>query len=102
MIPRSWTLPLVYHSKDNYFLILYNSLSALHAIHNLKYDHPVLLKIHELYSQLIQEEREIVFVWVPGHVGIRDNSAADSAAKDALDGDISDELITFLTSNSFE
>ena len=30
-----------------------------------------------------------------GHVGIRGNSAADSAAKDALDGDISIELIPF-------
>ena len=69
---------------------------ALQAIHNLKYDHPVLINIRELYSQLIQEEsREIVFVWVPGHVGIRGNSAADSAAKDALDGDISDELVPF-------
>ena len=66
----------VYHSKQKSFLILSDSLSALQAIHNLKYDHPVLIKIHELYSQLIQEEREIIFVWVPGHVGIRGNSAA--------------------------
>ena len=58
-------------------------------------DHPILIKSHELYSQLIQEEREIVFVCVPGHVGIRGNSAADYAAKDAFDGDISDELIRF-------
>ena len=72
-----------------------DSLSALQAIHNLKYDNPVLIKIHELYSQLIQEEREIIFVWVPGHVGIRGNYAADSAAKDALNGDISDEFIPF-------
>ena len=64
-------------------------------MHNLKYDHPVLIKIHELYSQLIQEERDIVFVCVSDHVGIRGNSAADSAAKDALDGNISDELIPF-------
>ena len=33
-------------------------------------------------------EWESVLVWDFGHVGIRGNSAADSAAKDALDGDI--------------
>ena len=42
---------------------------------------------------MTRDGREIVFIWVPGHVGIRGNSAADSAAKDALDGDISVELI---------
>ena len=44
---------------------------------------------------MTREGREIVFIWVPGHVGIRGNSAADSAANDALDGDISVELIPF-------
>ena len=40
---------------------------------------------------MTRDGRETVFIWVPGHVGIRGNSAA----KDALDGDISVELITF-------
>ena len=88
MIPLA--LKHVYHSKHKSFLILSDSLSALQAIHNLKYDHPILITIHELFSQLIQEEREIAFVWVPV---IRGNYAADVAAKYALDGDISGEWV---------
>lgn len=34
-----------------------------------------------------------LIVRVPGHVDISGNSAADSAAKDALDGDVSDKYI---------
>ena len=44
---------------------------------------------------MTRQGREIVFIWVPGHVGIRGNLAADSAAKDALDGDILIEPIPF-------
>ena len=85
----------VYYSKEKSFLILSDSLSSLQSILNLKYDHPVLVQILELYTEMTREGREIVFIWVPGHVGIRGNSAADSAAKYALDGDISVELIPF-------
>ena len=85
----------VYYSKEKSFFILSDSLSALQSILNLKYDHPVLVKILELYTEMTREGRETVFIWVPGHVGIRENSAADSAAKDALDGDISVERILF-------
>ena len=45
--------------------------------------------------ELTRGWKELVFIWVLGHVGIRGNSAANSAAKDALDGDISDVLIPF-------
>ena len=83
----------VYYSREKSFLILSDSLSSLQSILNLKYDHPVLVQILELYTEMTREGREIVFIWVAGHVGIRGNSAADSAAKDALDGNISVELI---------
>ena len=85
----------VYYSKGTLFLILSDSLSSLQSIFNLKYDHPVLVQILDLYTEMTRDGRETVFIWVPGHVGIRGNLAADSAAKDALDGDISVELIPF-------
>ena len=44
---------------------------------------------------LITRNGNIAFVWVPGHADIIGNSAAESAAKDVLEGDISDELIPF-------
>ena len=86
----------VHYSKEKSFLILSDSLSSLQSILNLKYDHPVLVQILELYTETTRQGSKIVFIWVPGHVGIRGNSAADSAAEDALDGDISVELIPFL------
>ena len=53
------------------------------------------MKILELHMELIRDGKETAFIWVAGHVGIRGNSAADSAAKDALGGDILDKLIPF-------
>ena len=43
--------------------------------------------------ELTRDGKDIVFAWVPSHMGTKGNSAADSAAEDALDGNISDELI---------
>ena len=63
----------VYYSKEKSFLILSDSLSSLQSVLNLKYDHPVLVQILELYTEMTREEREIVFVWVPSNVGIRGN-----------------------------
>ena len=61
----------------------------------MKYDRPIPTNLQELHSDLLRDKKGIVFVPVPGRVGIRGNSAADTAADDALDGDISDELIPF-------
>ena len=75
-------------------MILSDSLSSLQSIFNLKYDNPVLVQILDLYTEMTRDGREIVFIWVPGHVGIRGNSAADSAAKDAL-------VLCFLVTDAF-
>ena len=41
----------VYYSKEKSFLVLSDSLSSLQSILNLKYDHPVLVQILELYTE---------------------------------------------------
>ena len=41
----------VYYAKEKSFLILSISLSSLQSILNLKYDHPVLVQILELYTE---------------------------------------------------
>jgi len=66
-------------TKGKSFLIS-DSLSSLQSIFNLKYDNPILVQILELYTEMTRDGRQIVFIWVPGHVGIRGNWAADSAA----------------------
>ena len=62
-----------------------DSLSALQTLGKLKSDHPLLIQMQELLYKINADQREIVFMWVPGHVGIRGNEAADRAAKEALD-----------------
>ena len=63
----------------------------------MKYDDSILIKKKKKITNcLIRYGKEIVFVSVHCHVGISGNLAADSAAKDALDGDVSDNYIFFL------
>ena len=66
-------------------MIFSDSLSAVQALGKLKTDHPLLIQIQELLHKINADQKEIVFMWVPGHVGIRGNKAADRAAKEALD-----------------
>ena len=41
--------------------------------------------LSNLYFRLICDNNDIVFAWVPGHVGIRENNLVDLAAKPALE-----------------
>ena len=67
--------------------MLSDSLSVLKSISNAKCDHPLLVDIFNFYFKLC-DNKDIVFAWVPGHVGIRGNNVVDLAAKHALEKSI--------------
>ena len=66
-------------------MIFSHSISALQALRKLKTNHPLQIQIQELLHKINADQKEIVFMWVPGHVGIQGNKAADRAVKEALD-----------------
>ena len=68
--------------------MLSDSLSVLKSISNAKCDNPLLVDLFNLYFKLC-DNKDIVFAWVPGHVGIRGNNVVDLAAKHALEKSIS-------------
>jgi ribonuclease HI len=78
------SLQYISTSKSRHFIIFCDSLSCLQAIKNCRSDHPILRDILELHDKLSLAQNDIIFYWLPSHMGIRGNSLADSAAKSAL------------------
>ena len=77
-----FALKQAYQSQERKFIKKNSdSLSALQALGKIKTDHPLLIQIQELLHKISADQKKLVFMWVPGHVGIRENEAADRAAK---------------------
>nr|CAI5850357.1 unnamed protein product [Callosobruchus analis] len=72
------------------YLICSDSLSALSAIQNKFASDPLLIRIHILHNQLHQENKQIIFIWCPGHTGLRGNEIADQAARHSIMSDVTD------------
>ncbi len=73
-------------SESKRFVIFVDSKSVLQALEKKDWQNPLVQKILERHSWLCGEgEKKIVFCWIPSHIGIKGNEAADKAAKDGLD-----------------
>ena len=78
-------LALNHIEQDVYwrYIIFNDSLSAMQALEGEKTDNPLIVNLLEKLSRLCKRA-DIVFCWLPSHVGISGNEEADKAAKDAL------------------
>ena len=90
-----FALKQAYQSQERKVMVFSDSLSAVQALGKLKTDHPLPIQIQELLHKINADQKEIVFMWVPGHVGIRGNEAADRTAKEALDNKPTADLMPF-------
>ena len=74
-------------------MISSDSLSALQALEKLNSNHPLLIQIQDKLHKIEVDQKGVVFMWVPGHVGICGNEAAGRAAKEALEMEPMDDLM---------
>ena len=65
-------------------LVISDSLSALQALRGGEISHPYIYGIFYQLCRLDALGSEVVFCWVPSHIGIPGNERADQAAKSAL------------------
>ena len=81
-------------TKNNKFVVFGDSKSALQALLS-KWDHPTVQTIMRFLVFLHTVHKTIIFCWLPSHMGIFGNERADSAAKAALQKDVSNCLISY-------
>ncbi|GFW51839.1 putative RNA-directed DNA polymerase from transposon X-element [Trichonephila clavipes] len=73
-------------SKHRHFCVYTDRMSALESLHFLtERRHPTVIEILLLLRKLERKGFDIIFSWVPGHVGILGNEQADTAARSMSD-----------------
>ena len=76
-------LDIISEETTKNFIIFTDSLSVLLSLQNQKQENPLIIKLLEKIN-IISSTKNIIFVWIPSHVGIKGNDRADTAAKKAL------------------
>ena len=76
-------LHFISSNNNKEFIIFSDSLSVLQSLNNRNFSNPLvqqlLIKYHKLSTQ-----KDIIFCWLPSHVGISGNEEADKVAKSSL------------------
>ena len=76
------------NSLENKFVIFSDSLSVLKSLNHTSSKNPKIQNVIEKHHEL-SKTKEILFCWLPSHVVIKGNEAADVKAKASLDLEIS-------------
>ena len=71
------------NSLENKFVIFSDSLSVLKSLNHTSSKHPKIQNLIEKHHEL-SKTKEILFCWLPSHIGIKGNEAADVKAKASL------------------
>ena len=80
------------NSLNKKFVIFSDSL--LKSLNHTVSKHPKIQNVIEKHHEL-QRTKEILFCWLPSHIGIRGNEATDVKAKTSLDIGISNLILPF-------
>ena len=76
------------NSLENKFVIFSDSLSVLKSLNHTASKNPKIQNVIEKHHEL-SKSKDVLFCWLPSHVGIKGNEAADVKAKASLDLEIS-------------
>lgn len=71
----------VHRSLEKNFLIILDSLATLQSLLCSRFDHPLVVQLHTVHVGLLRRNKDIDFLWTPGHNGIPGNVRAVQATK---------------------
>ena len=85
---------------SNKFIIFSDSLSVLKSLDHTSSKNPQIQKLLEKHHEL-SELNEIVYCWIPSHIGIAGNESVDQKAKDPLNLHPTNFLLPYANFKSF-
>ena len=85
---------IIANHKASKFIIYTDSKSVLLALQNRDTSSPLITKLLNKLNTL-SKNNNIIFTWIPSHIGIQGNEKADKAAKKALQIDMCKSKIPY-------